>query len=243
MINALLNICSIDREAKKRLQRGIAWTFIFKIFDIIPDILIGLIINLAILKDRSFLFSKGFANNLSTIYLFAGFILFAFIASNISQFFSTLEFKRAASLLQYRLKMKSCHSLLFQQEENISKKSETLTGIQRQKSLEIDKIEYFISRTLEEFFRILFSSILVGSILFYIRPQFLLYVLLALPFTYFFAVYLQKKLHPHNNNIKQTSKEIHHDIDELINCLPIIKDFCIEDRLYHKVNHKASRLI
>lgn len=242
MIGAILKIWSIEPTAHKHLFRAIVFTFLFKICDIIPEIVIGLLLNLAFHKERSFLCRLGFANDLSTVFLLGGVILLAFIANSCAHFFSSLQFKLAALKLTHRLKMDLCRYILFQPDNQAFEEHEAILAKQSQKNLEIDAIGVFVSRTLVDFFRIIFSSIIIGLILFCIDFNFLFYVLIPLPMTLFFACFLQKKIAPHDNKIKQSIKALNKEIDNFVNSLTTIKDFGIEDRVYGRVESKASHL-
>lgn len=242
MISALLKIWSIEARARTHLLRATASTFLFRISDIVPDIIIGLTINLAFLKKQSFLCLHGFACDLSTVYFLGGVILLALLINSATQFLSSLEFKFAATKIHHRLKMDLCRHILTQPDDQAFEEHETILAKERQKNLEIDAIELFISRTLEDFFKIMFSSLIIGSILFFIDFNFLFFVLLPLPITFLFAFFLEKKMGPHYDKIKQATKEMHYEVDNLVNGLTTIKDFGIEDRVFLRVESKAESL-
>lgn len=236
-MNVVAKMWSIDNDAGKAIVKSALWTFIFKLFDVVPDITIGLIINCAILKDQSFLSQLGFPSDVTTIIVFTAVILCAFVASNGAHYCIALELGKAATIVTYRLKMDLCQSILFS-----SYNREAAADKQHQKNHDIETIDFFIRRTYEEMLKIGFSSVVIGVILVCIAPQFLLYALLPVPITFYVAKVLNKKIEPHQDGVKHATKDLQRDIDELIACLPTVKDFAIEQRVLCAVEQKASFL-
>lgn len=232
MINVVAKIRSIDKCAGNYFLKSIFFSFWFKFFDIIPDIAIGLLINFAISRDRSFLVRIGLTNDLSTIYFIISVISLTFIASIVAQFFLSLSLKKSASIVHHRLKLNFCRSALY------SPIRDTAAEL-HDRNQDIETIDVFIKSTLEELLKLTFSSILVGIVLAMIAPQFLFYALLPLPLTFVIAHLLNKKIAPHHAQIRQASNSMQQEINELITCLPTIRDFSIEERIFNKIHNQA----
>jgi ABC-type multidrug transport system fused ATPase/permease subunit len=219
MANIITGIWSLDANARRNLFKGIAWTFLFKIFDVIPDIMIALMINLAIFKKQSFLSRVGFSSGLSTIYFLLGIILFAFVINSFCHFFGTLAFKRAARIIHYRLMINLSHHRSSQKSMN-----DAANEIQIHKIHQIEAVDKFISRSLQQVFRIIFSSMIIGAILLAIGVKFLCYVIFPLLPTFLFIGFLQRKIIP------PTDQKFRFELMEMIS-RSNVTDFGIEDRV------------
>lgn len=242
MLVYVLRILFLEPKSKKHIFLGIAFTLLLKVFEVIPDILIGLMIDLTIRKERSFLFKLGLPSDLSTIYILSGMILIAWIGNNYFQFLSSLEWKHAARIVQYRLRMDLCYKILAQDLVYSSNEKESLRENHRSINYEIEMVELFINRTMEDFFKVVFSSLITGIILYWVKPEFLYYALVSLFLTIMLAIYLQKKIRPLYDSVKKATKQMHFLIDEFINAKSIISDFGIEDRIHEKVESSAEFL-
>ncbi len=205
----------VDDVARKQIVKGVFWSFWASVFDVIPDILIALTINFAILKDGSFLHHIGLVSNLSTAYGIATIVFISLIAQIAAQFLSTLGFKRAARLTQLRLLCSLWRCLLDLRLETNETGVELVNSYQQQAE-ELEIIEGFIGRTLEDGCKLLFSSLIIGSILLYVEPKFLLYVVLPLLPVFFLTRVQQKKMAPYNDKVKRALRHIHEECDVLV---------------------------
>lgn len=240
-MNSIITMLRLETKAKNHSLLGILYIFLFKVFEVIPDVLYGFLIDTVIHKNRSFLFKSGFLHTLETIYILGLLILVSWIGNIYFQYLSSLQWKHAARIIQYRLRMTLCLDLLDVERHNANGNESVLESY-RSANEEIETVEFFIHITMQECFKILFSIVIAGALLFYIAPQFLLYVVLPIPPMLFFAVFLQKKIRPHYLSIRKATKSMFAEIEELIGNLSTIQTFGKEERFYRKVETAASRL-
>jgi ABC-type multidrug transport system fused ATPase/permease subunit len=243
VLKAVVKISKLDKTCGIRMFVGIFFTFLFKIFETVPEILFGLMIDTVFHKNASFLARHNLAPDLQTIYILSGFILLVWIAGSLFQFLGSLGWKQAASSIQYSLRMHLCSHVLNQKTiPTGSEGKDSLRSGHRMTNQEIDDVEFFVHKTLEDFFRLAFSTIIVGPILFIIAPPFLLYAVLPIIPTFFAARAIQKRIRPGYSSVKKAMKRMYHEVDELLSGFEIIKDFEIEDRFYNKVKKAAQHL-
>ncbi|MCX6126913.1 MAG: ABC transporter ATP-binding protein [Proteobacteria bacterium] len=243
VLSAVVKIAKLDRICGVRMFCGIFCTFLFKLFEAVPDILFGLMIDTVIHKKTSFLARQNFGSDLKMVYFLGGMILLAWVSGSLFQFLGALGWKQAASAIQLRLRMHLCSYVLNQHE--ITSGGETRDSLRsdhRMTNQEIDDVEFFVHKTLEDFFRLAFSTIVVGPLLFAIAPPFLLYAILPILPTFFVARFIQKRIRPGYNAVKMSIKRMYQEIDELLSGFGVIKDFGIEDRFYNKVKRTAQDL-
>lgn len=242
-IKATLKIASLDLECRRRVFWGIIFTFLFKLFEAVPDVLLGLMIDTAFHKQTSVLGRYGVSSDLRAVYVIGGAILLTWLGCSLFQFLGSLKWKQAASAIQYRLRMNLSAFIL--QRETIPLKAQgqgSLRSDYRTTNQEIDDVEFFVHRTLEDFFRLFFSTLIVGPVLLFIAPLFLVYALIPIVPTFFMAREIQRRIRPGYNAVKSATKAMCGEIDELLSGFGVIKDFGIEARFYSKLEKAAQHL-
>lgn len=240
---AAARIARLDKSCGVPMFWGIFFTFLFKVFEAAPDVLFGVLVDTVFHREASFLARHGFPADLRAVYVIAGLILLGWLAGSLSQFFGTLGWKRAASAVQFRLRMRLCSDVLSQKSITApSEGKDSLRSDYRMSNQEIDDVEFFVHRTLEDFFRLVFSTIVVGPLLFVIAPPFLLYALIPILPTFLAARAIQRRIRPGYNAVKRAMKVMYQEIDEMLSGFGVIKDFGIEARFYDKVARAARFL-
>ncbi|KAB8030777.1 ABC transporter ATP-binding protein [Fluviispira multicolorata] len=243
-MKSFLRLAFSEPKFRKSMIWAATGTFLFKLFDVIPEILLGLMIDIAIRQEQSFLFQYYFAANYTSVFLLGALALLAWLFSILFQFLSSVQWKRTASSLQFQLRMQLCHYILTHQKKQTHSTSEaaTLRDDDRFTNRAIEIVEFFISYTLEDFFKLLFSVLIVAPLLFIIAPVFLFYALISLLPVFLITIFLQKKAHPIYQFSKKKMRFMYREIDELISGVSIVNDYALESRFYKKVEIKADEL-
>ncbi len=246
MLREIKRIARLDKNCKRHMIIGTLFSFLFKVTEAAPDILFGLMIDLAIHKDRSFLSKKFLPPELISIYEIGVLILLVWGSQNLFQFLGSLHWKKAAGHLQFKMRMLLCESILA---HNLFKQptsgtdTETLRGDHRSTNQEIETAEGFVNKSLDELVRLVFSTVLIGPILFYIAPTFLLYALIPIVPTYFLSVFLQRRVRPRYNAVKRATRSMYREVDELIDGISVVRDFGLESRFFKRLEAAATRLL
>jgi ATP-binding cassette, subfamily B, bacterial len=234
--------------SEPKFRKSFLWatigTFLFKLFDVVPEILLGLMIDVAIRQEHSFLFQHHFSASRSSIFLFGSLALLTWVLGILFQFLSSMQWKRIASSVQLKLRMQLCHYILTYEKKQTHSTTEfvTLRDYDRSTNRSIEIVEFFISYTIEDFFKLFFAALIVGPILFIIAPIFLFYALISLIPVFFISIILQKKAQPLYQFAKKKMLYMYREIDELISNISVLKDYALESRFYQKIKIKAGEL-
>ena len=178
-MKSFLRLAFSEPKFRKSMLWATTGTFLFKLFDVIPEIILGLMIDVAIRQEQSFLFQYHFAANRSSVFILGALALLTWLLGILFQFLSSMQWKHAASSVQFQLRMQLCHYILTHQKKQAhsTAKAVTLRDDDRGTNRSIEMVEFFISYTLEDFFKLFFAALIVTPILFIIAPVFLFYAL------------------------------------------------------------------
>ncbi len=217
-------------------------TFLFKLFDIIPEIIFGLILDLAIRKKNSLLFQFHFFENTWNIFLLGLFAFLIFLLGAIFQYLSSKQWKLAASSIQLYLRMQLCQYILYKDNHIEEPSKEILRDNERSLNRSIEVIEYFIGNTIEDFLKLIFSVLIIGPILFFIAPFFLFYAIFSLIPVFLLAILFQNKIRHLFQNTRNKMFFLCREFNELISGIYVVKDYALENRFYIKIKEHADAL-
>lgn len=242
-MNNLIRLLLYELTIRKKCVAATIYTVLFKIFDIFPEIFLGLMLDIAIRKENSLLFQLHFIANIWNILLCGVIALAIFLLGTFFQYLSTKYWKKSASMVQLYLRMKLCDSILAKKSLNTLLKNEPLRDQERKLNRSIEIIEYFISNTLEDCLKLILSALIIGPILFVIAPVFLAYALVSLIPVFLIALLFYNKIQLNLKLIRNKTLLLYREFDELINGISVIKDYAIEKRFYHKIKNRSVDLL
>ncbi|MEI6399845.1 MAG: hypothetical protein WCO71_13840, partial [Pseudomonadota bacterium] len=79
IIRTVANLFNLDKKCARLMSGGIVLTFIFKLFESLPDVIMGLMVDVAIHKEHSFLSRYNIAGDPTTIYILSLLLLIVYI--------------------------------------------------------------------------------------------------------------------------------------------------------------------
>ena len=197
---SLQTLFSHFSRKKGKVYKGAAFSFLNKIFDIAPPLLIGLAVDTVVERQDSFIASLGVKNQLTQIYIIA---VLTFLIWGFESFFEYLlkvQWRTLAQEVQHDLRMESYDHLQtlqmkFFEEQNTG----NLTSIIND---DINQLERFLDIGLNEIIQMLTTVISVGAIFFIISPKIAILSFLPIPFILFGSFYFQKKIAPKYRSVR-----------------------------------------
>jgi len=238
MLKPVVETYRLVPNARKYIWAGIFSTFFLKVCEVIPDVLLGLMIDAAFRKDRSFLSAFGVSPDLRVLYGLGAITVVVLMASNVFQYFSALKWKDASREIQFKLRLDFTRAMMGKEGADAADLREDY----RATNVDLENVGIYFSRTLEEAFRICFACLLAGPVLYWISPEFLLYSLFSVAIALVVSITMQRRVAPLSDAVKTASKVMHVRIDDTINGLSIAKDFGVEARLFEKIESAANTL-
>ncbi len=209
-----------------------------KIFDIAPEILIGIYVDLVVQREQSFIAKIGFESIESQITLLAiaTFLIWAF--ESIFEYLYSVEWKNIAQGVEHHIRKDSySHVQKLDLEWYEKQKTGNITAILND---DINQLERFLNSGFSDIIQIVISSVAIGCVFFYISPTIALFAVCPIPVILFVASFFQKKLSPRYLSVRNAAGNLSSSIFNNLLGIITIKGFTAEEYEKNKISNLSK---
>ena len=198
-----------------------------KIFDIAPEVLIGVAVDLVVKKNQSFVASLGFESINSQV-LFIGAITFLIWAlESLFEYLYMIKWRGLAQNVEHELRVSAYDQA---QRLDLSWHEKQSTGnITAILNDDINQLERFLNNGVNQIIQVLISTIIIGCIFFYISPLIASIAIIPVPIIFIISIYFQKRLSPKYKNIREKVGSLNSSIINNLMGIQVIKSFMTFD--------------
>jgi len=197
-----------------------------KLFDIAPEILIGIAIDVVVSKQDSFLASFGYVEPESQLIALAVLTFIIWLGESIFQFLYAVLWRNLAQNLQHRMRIETYNRM---QNMDMSffenQASGNLTSILND---DVNQLERFLNVGANDFIQVIVSVIGVGAVFFYISVKIAVFAFLPIPLIIFGAFFFQRKAQPLYTEVRKHTGILATAISNKIMGIATIKSFTRE---------------
>ena len=225
-ISIFFEFLSYARPWRKKISWASFCSIMNKIFDIAPEILIGIYVDLVVQREQSFIAKLGFESIESQITLLAiaTFLIWAF--ESIFEYLYSVEWKNIAQGIEHHIRIDSYkHVQNLDLEWYEKQKMGNITAIIND---DVNQLERFLNSGFNDILQIIISSIAIGCVFFYISPLIAMFAICPIPVILFVASFFQKKLSPKYLDVRNAAGNLSSSIFNNLLGIITIKGFTAE---------------
>src|SRR5580704_9335166 len=104
-MSSLKRLIIYARSFRKDLVLATTYSVVNKLFDILPEVLIGVAVDIVVNQKHSFLAKLGLVDPLEQLFVLAGLTLAAFAFESVFQFLFQVKWRNLAQSLQHSMRM------------------------------------------------------------------------------------------------------------------------------------------
>ena len=210
-----------------RVFRASIFSGLNKIFDIAPEVLIGVAVDLVVKRNESFVASLGF-ESINNQVLFLGGITFVIWAlESLFEYLYLIEWRSLAQKVEHSLRV-SAYDHAQRLELNWHEK-QTTGNISAILNDDVNQLERFLNNGVNQIIQVIISTIIIGLIFFYISPLIASIAILPVPIIFFMSLFFQKKLSPRYKSIREKVGVLNSSIINNLMGIQTIKSFMTFD--------------
>lgn len=199
-----------------------------KLFDIAPEILIGIAIDVVVSKQDSFLASLGFVEPKSQLIVLAVLTFFIWLGESIFQFLYGVLWRNLAQSLQHRMRTETYDRMQHMDMSFFENQaSGNLTSILND---DVNQLERFLNVGANDFIQVIVSVLGVGAVFFYISVKIAVFAFLPIPLIIFGAFFFQRKAQPLYTEVRKHTGILATAISNKIMGIATIKSFTRENK-------------
>ena len=199
------------------------YSILNKVFDIAPEVLIGIAVDLVVKKNDSFVASLGF-ESINAQVLFLGAVTFIiWVLESSFEYLYMLKWRALAQNVEHDLRVKAFDNA---QKLDLSWHEKQKTGnITSILNDDINQLERFLNNGVNQIIQIVVSTVIIGFIFFYISPLIASIAIVPVPLIFLTSFLFQKKLSPRYKIIREKVGSLNSMImNNLVN-ISVIKSF------------------
>ncbi len=165
-----------------------------KVFDIAPEVLIGVAVDVVVMKKDSFLARVGIGDVKMQLYALAALTLFIWVSESIFEYLYQLEWRRLAQRVQHDLRLEAYRHV---QSLDVAYFEERAAGgLVSILNDDVNQLERFLDNGANALLQVATSTIVIGAIFFYLAPAVAVWSMLPIPVIIWGARKYQRRAEP-----------------------------------------------
>ncbi len=249
-MHSLVRLLRYARPWRGRIILAVFYSTLNKLFDIAPEILIGVAVDVVVKREESFVAQLGFETPQSQIAALgvATFLIWAF--ESLTEYLYSVEWRRLAQSIQHSLRMDAYdHAQRLDQawfEEN------SVGNLQATLNDDVNQLERFLDTGASEMIQLTVSTIAIGAVFFYLEPTIAVLAVVPVPAIFICSSYFQRNLGPRYTRVRDAAAAVNAALANNLGGIATIKSFVKEDeerarvaelsRAYQGANSDAIRV-
>ena len=209
------------------------YSILNKLFDIAPEILIGIAVDLVVQKNDSIIAQLGFVSIQSQIIFLAISTFFIWAFESIFQYLYSISWRNLAQLVEHQIRMDTySHVQTLDMEWFENKKVGDITS---KLNDDVNQLERFLDNGINTIIQLIVSSIAIGAVFFYISPLVAVISILPIPIILIIAFFFQKNLSPRYLAVRESVGLLSNTIFNNLIGIATIKSFVTEKLEFNRV--------
>lgn len=249
-MKALFQILTYARGYRSKLFYAMFCSIANKVFDIFPELLIGIAVDIVANQKNTFLAHLGIGNAKSQLIILGIVTIALYCFESFFEFFHSLFWKDIGQDIQHNLRIDAYRHLQrlemgFFEEKSVGNLLTILSD-------DINLLEQFFNEGANDIVQLITSLVLTSIIFFCISPTIATFVFLPVPIILFITFYFKRQLKPRYYQVRQSAGRLASKISNNLAGIATIKAYAAEDyenvklevvsNEYKEANRKAIRL-
>ena len=182
------------RPFRKDYLVATLYSLLNKLFDLMPEILLGIAVNTVIEREHSWLAYWGFQDLKLQLLLLGLLTLITCGLESLFEYLSSIKWWRLAQLIQHSFRMEAFNHV--QQSTMAAFAKQQVGNLLSMLNDDTNQLERFLEEGVDEIIEVLATSLLVGGIFFFLAPLVALFAMLPIPLIIYGVFFAQNKLSP-----------------------------------------------
>ncbi len=165
------------------------YSILNKLFDIAPEILIGIAVDLVVKKENSIIASLGFESIQSQITVLAIATFFIWAFESFFQYLYSISWRNLAQSIEHEIRMDAYNHV--QKLDMSWFENKKVGDITSKLNDDVNQLERFLDNGFNTIIQLIVSSIAIGAVFFYISPLIATISILPIPVILLIAFFFQ----------------------------------------------------
>lgn len=199
--HVLLRLLRYAKGYRQRIRLATLCSVLNKLFDVMPEILIGMAIDVVVRQERSFLANWGILEPFNQMLFLGGLTIVVWGFESLFQFFLQVLWRNLSQSLQHDLRLDAYGHV--QGLDMAWFEDASTGGLVAILNDDVNQLERFLDGGANALIQVATSVIAVGAVFFYISPQIALMAFTPVPVIIIGAFWFQRRAQPLYANVRE----------------------------------------
>ena len=225
-MHPLKRLFAYARGYRRDAILGTVYSALNKVFDVLPEILIGVAVDVVVNQRDSFLAGFGIPDPMNQLWLLVALTIVVWLAESGFEYLYALKWRNLAQNLQHDLRLAAYQHLQLLPPDEISKqRSGRLMAVLNE---DVNQIERFLNTGANDLIQVILSSLLVGAVFFVLTAELAVLAILPVPIILRGAFWFQKRLAPRYAAAREAAATVSARLDNNLHGMATIQAYTAE---------------
>jgi ATP-binding cassette subfamily B protein len=208
------------------VRRGVLYSILNKVFDVLPEILIGVAVDVVVNQRESFLARFGIADPMQQLWLLVGLTVIIWVCESLFEYLHSLTWRNLAQNLQHDLRLDAYRHIQKLPPDFVqAERSGRLMALLNE---DVNQIERFLNTGANDLIQVFVSSLLVGAVFFTLTASTAVLALLPVPLILFGAFWFQRRLYPRYAAAREAAAGVSNRLNNNLHGMSTIQAYTAE---------------
>ena len=238
---ALLQLLRYARGYRSRIVLASVCSVVNKLFDVMPEILIGVALDVVVRQEASFVAALGVTEPLHQILLLGALTLSIWVGESVFEYLYLVLWRNLAQDLQHGMRLDAYRHV---QRLDLAYFEDSSTGnLVAVLNDDVNQLERFLNGGANNLIQVATTIVAVGVVFFALSPLIALLAFMPIPLIVAGAFYFQRRAQPLYGEVRERVGSLSTRLSANISGITTIKSFVTEDLEAERVEADSSRYV
>ena len=223
----LRRLTAFARPYRRDAVLGTIYSVLNKIFDVLPELLIGVAVDVVVNRRASFLARMGLPDPMHQLYALVALTVAVWVFESLFEYLYALKWRGLAQNLQHDLRNAAYAHLQALPPDTIAReRSGRLMALLNE---DVNQIERFLNTGANDLIQVFCSSVLVGAVFFFLTASLAVLALLPIPLILAGAFWFQRRLYPRYAAAREAAATVSSRLNNNLAGMATIQAYTAED--------------
>ena len=226
-MHPLSRLFGYARQYRRDVALATLYSALNKLFDVLPELLIGVAVDVVVNQKASFLARLGVADPRQQLLWLAALTVLIWLGESLFQYLYDIKWRNLAQNLQHELRMEAyAHVQRLEMAWFERRRSGQLLAVLNE---DINQMERFLNSGANDLIQVFIGSLLVGGVFFTLTSQLAVLALIPVPAILYGAFWFQTRLAPRYGAMRKAAGSLSARLNNNLQGIATIKAFTAED--------------
>ena len=223
----LRRLLGFARPYRRDALLGTVYSVLNKIFDVLPELLIGVAVDVVVNRKASFLARLGLVEPMHQLYALVALTIAVWVFESLFEYLYALKWRGLAQNLQHELRNAAYAHLQALPPDTIAReRSGRLMALLNE---DVNQIERFLNTGANDLIQVFVSSLLIGAVFFALTADLAVLALLPIPLILVGAFWFQRRLYPRYAAAREAAATVSSRLNNNLSGMATIQAYTAED--------------